>query len=168
MLAARVHGLIAQAGVARVCGGVGRHAASGGAMPSAASAAPAAAAASSARASPALTPRRLVTTTAAPTPTTRAPPSSRATAARVAAGAALAAATATAGFALGGLVGAGLPPPRRPAWAQSAEPPTPTTLADAAPWVRELAAGDGVVEILNAEDLEKQAHLFLRADHMVR
>ena len=43
----------------------------------------------------------------------------------------------------------------------------PPTLADAAPWVKELATGDGVVQILSADDLEKQAHAFLRADHVV-
>ena len=52
-------------------------------------------------------------------------------------------------------------PPRAPA-------PPCGTMCDAAPWVRGLAAGVGVAEVLSAAALEKQAHAFLGADHMVR
>ena len=77
---------------------------------------------------------------------------------------------AAACVALGGLGSLTLAPTaRHTARAQEDERVVATpSLTDAAPWVKELAAGDGVVQILSADDLEKQAHAFLRADHVVR
>ena len=103
------------------------------------------------------------------TSSTRAPPRRTATTLLAAA------ATGLAGFAVGGLAGGSLAPAASPARAQGSaeEEPSPSpspsrSLADAAPWVRELASGAGVVQILSAAELEQQAHAFLRADHVVR
>ena len=75
-------------------------------------------------------------------------------------------ATGAVGFAAGGLAGAAARYPPAQAQGMKAGGPPPS-LADVAPWVKELAAGDGVVQILSADDLERQAHAFLRADHVV-
>ena len=82
-------------------------------------------------------------------------------AAALAAAAAAAAAAAVATTSAHAEAASPATPPRAPA-------PPCGTMCDAAPWVRGLAAGVGVAEVLSAAALEKQAHAFLGADHMVR